>query len=130
MTAKKVKEREPRDFQADEFVLRDKLDLLQEDVENWIIATGDAYEGVPDELRGSLRIFARVTFESALRANWFNEHPDMEPGDIKRMSPPVVVEVGAKITALWEDVNSPDKNFTEVVPEPSTETKAQNPPPN
>jgi hypothetical protein len=98
---------ELRALKASEFVLRDKLDFAQGDLEEW----GDVV-GEVDTEKPNLPRLRRVALQAAYKAGWFVTAPKLADEDFVLLPPPLVSAVGDQVLRLYNEVTNPDPSFT------------------
>jgi len=99
-----------KDLKPDQFVLRDKMDYVQQDVENWGDAMG-RYQMDDNDVTNFARL-RRFSLQAAYETGWFVDPPELLVDDFPLLPPGLVATVGTKALSLFNEIMSPDPSFT------------------
>lgn len=105
-----LKIRQLSDLKPDQFVLRDKLDYVQQDVENWGDAMGRFQ--IEDSDTTNFARLRRYSLQAAYETGWFIDPPELTADDFVLLSPVLVSSVGTKAMSLFNEIMTPDPSFT------------------
>lgn len=98
------------ELRPDQFVLRDKLDYVQSDVEAW----GDAmarYQIDDTDVTNFARL-RRFSLQAAYESGWYIDPPELALDDFPLLPPTLIASVGTQTMSLYNDIMTPDPSFT------------------
>lgn len=99
-----------KDLKPEQFVLRDKMEYVQQDVENWSDAMA-SYQ-LDDKDVANFSRLRRFALQAAHETGWFIDPPELKGDDFTLLSPVLVANVGTKALTLFNEIMSPDPSFT------------------